>query len=178
MAVDHDKKKVVISIRGTLSPKVRSWRGSPRPLEVLPPTSCALWLLSPTPSLPPKDALTDLTGDAERLPVEGHHGTWLGHKVPASGSPAYLSPLPHTMPTPAAGRGTPAGWTGRGCRFSWEAQWEKAAGHTLSVRPNTEGQKDRKIFHLLVHSPQMPTAAELCEAQVQSQEFHLELPPA
>ncbi|XP_009877331.1 PREDICTED: sn1-specific diacylglycerol lipase alpha-like, partial [Apaloderma vittatum] len=48
VAVDHDKKKVVISIRGTLSPK---------------------------------DALTDLTGDAERLPVEGHHGTWLGHKV-------------------------------------------------------------------------------------------------
>ncbi|KAM9266617.1 diacylglycerol lipase-alpha [Cariama cristata] len=47
VAVDHDKKKVVISIRGTLSPK---------------------------------DALTDLTGDAERLPVEGHHGTWLGHK--------------------------------------------------------------------------------------------------
>uniref|UniRef100_A0A8C4RVD2 Diacylglycerol lipase-alpha n=2 Tax=Erpetoichthys calabaricus TaxID=27687 RepID=A0A8C4RVD2_ERPCA len=47
VAVDHGKKKVVISIRGTLSPK---------------------------------DALTDLTGDAERLPVEGHHGTWLGHK--------------------------------------------------------------------------------------------------
>ncbi|CAO2584675.1 Diacylglycerol lipase-alpha [Lemmus lemmus] len=47
VAVDHDKKKVVISIRGTLSPK---------------------------------DALTDLTGDAERLPVEGHRGTWLGHK--------------------------------------------------------------------------------------------------
>ncbi|NXG08491.1 DGLA lipase, partial [Sakesphorus luctuosus] len=47
VAVDHDKKKVVISIRGTLSPK---------------------------------DALTDLTGNAERLPVEGHHGTWLGHK--------------------------------------------------------------------------------------------------
>ncbi|XP_043915436.1 diacylglycerol lipase-alpha isoform X1 [Protopterus annectens] len=47
VAVDHDKKKVVISIRGTLSLK---------------------------------DALTDLTGDAERLPVEGHHGTWLGHK--------------------------------------------------------------------------------------------------
>ncbi|GCC33034.1 hypothetical protein chiPu_0011500 [Chiloscyllium punctatum] len=47
VAVDHMKKKVVISIRGTLSPK---------------------------------DALTDLTGDAERLPVEGHHGTWLGHK--------------------------------------------------------------------------------------------------
>ncbi|NXN67669.1 DGLA lipase, partial [Himantopus himantopus] len=47
VAVDHEKKKVVISIRGTLSPK---------------------------------DALTDLTGDAERLPVEGHHGTWLGHK--------------------------------------------------------------------------------------------------
>lgn len=36
---------------------------------------------SPVSSLP-KDALTDLTGDAERLPVEGHHGTWLGHKVP------------------------------------------------------------------------------------------------
>ncbi|XP_058859043.1 diacylglycerol lipase-alpha isoform X2 [Acipenser ruthenus] len=47
VAVDHEKKKVVISIRGTLSPK---------------------------------DALTDLTGDAERLPVEEQHGTWLGHK--------------------------------------------------------------------------------------------------
>uniref|UniRef100_A0A3P9QJP9 Diacylglycerol lipase-alpha n=1 Tax=Poecilia reticulata TaxID=8081 RepID=A0A3P9QJP9_POERE len=47
VAVDHAKKKVVISIRGTLSPK---------------------------------DALTDLTGDSERLPVEGQHGTWLGHK--------------------------------------------------------------------------------------------------
>ncbi|MBN3294967.1 DGLA lipase, partial [Amia calva] len=47
VAVDHGKKKIVISIRGTLSPK---------------------------------DALTDLTGDAERLPVEGQHGTWLGHK--------------------------------------------------------------------------------------------------
>nr|XP_009668431.1 PREDICTED: sn1-specific diacylglycerol lipase alpha [Struthio camelus australis] len=52
VAVDHDKKKVVISIRGTLSPK---------------------------------DALTDLTGDAERLPVEGHHGTWLGHKAARAG---------------------------------------------------------------------------------------------
>ncbi|XP_058637929.1 diacylglycerol lipase-alpha isoform X2 [Onychostoma macrolepis] len=47
VAVDHVKKKVVISIRGTLSPK---------------------------------DALTDLTGDSERLPVEEQHGTWLGHK--------------------------------------------------------------------------------------------------
>ncbi|TNM91049.1 hypothetical protein fugu_003338 [Takifugu bimaculatus] len=47
VAVDHDKKKVVISIRGTLSLK---------------------------------DALTDLTGDSERLPVEEQHGTWLGHK--------------------------------------------------------------------------------------------------
>uniref|UniRef100_A0A8C2XNW5 sn-1-specific diacylglycerol lipase n=1 Tax=Cyclopterus lumpus TaxID=8103 RepID=A0A8C2XNW5_CYCLU len=47
VAVDHAKKKVVISIRGTLSPK---------------------------------DALTDLTGDSERLPVEEQHGTWLGHK--------------------------------------------------------------------------------------------------
>uniref|UniRef100_A0AAY4BGR2 Diacylglycerol lipase-alpha n=1 Tax=Denticeps clupeoides TaxID=299321 RepID=A0AAY4BGR2_9TELE len=47
VAVDHEKKKVVISIRGTLSPK---------------------------------DALTDLTGDSERLPVEEQHGTWLGHK--------------------------------------------------------------------------------------------------
>ncbi|XP_061078415.1 diacylglycerol lipase-alpha-like isoform X2 [Conger conger] len=47
VAVDHDKKKVIISIRGTLSPK---------------------------------DALTDLTGDAERLPVEEPQGTWLGHK--------------------------------------------------------------------------------------------------
>uniref|UniRef100_A0A665WKL8 Diacylglycerol lipase-alpha n=1 Tax=Echeneis naucrates TaxID=173247 RepID=A0A665WKL8_ECHNA len=47
VAVDHEKEKVVISIRGTLSPK---------------------------------DALTDLTGDSERLPVEEQHGTWLGHK--------------------------------------------------------------------------------------------------
>ncbi|XP_060797869.1 diacylglycerol lipase-alpha [Neoarius graeffei] len=47
VAVDHGKKKVVISIRGTLSPK---------------------------------DALTDLTGDSERLPVDEHHGVWLGHK--------------------------------------------------------------------------------------------------
>ncbi|XP_030650334.1 sn1-specific diacylglycerol lipase alpha [Chanos chanos] len=47
VAVDHGKKKVIISIRGTLSPK---------------------------------DALTDLTGDSERLPVEEQHGTWLGHK--------------------------------------------------------------------------------------------------
>uniref|UniRef100_A0A3P9M7A8 Diacylglycerol lipase-alpha n=1 Tax=Oryzias latipes TaxID=8090 RepID=A0A3P9M7A8_ORYLA len=47
VAVDHVKRKVVISIRGTLSPK---------------------------------DALTDLTGDSERLPVEEQHGTWLGHK--------------------------------------------------------------------------------------------------
>ncbi|MBN3314876.1 DGLA lipase, partial [Atractosteus spatula] len=47
VAVDHGKKKVVISIRGTLSPK---------------------------------DALTDLAGDAERLPVERQHGIWLGHK--------------------------------------------------------------------------------------------------
>uniref|UniRef100_A0A3B4YNH2 Diacylglycerol lipase-alpha n=1 Tax=Seriola lalandi dorsalis TaxID=1841481 RepID=A0A3B4YNH2_SERLL len=47
VAVDHAKKRVVISIRGTLSPK---------------------------------DALTDLTGDSERLPVEEQHGTWLGHK--------------------------------------------------------------------------------------------------
>uniref|UniRef100_A0A3Q2ZNE4 Diacylglycerol lipase-alpha n=1 Tax=Kryptolebias marmoratus TaxID=37003 RepID=A0A3Q2ZNE4_KRYMA len=47
VAVDHAKKKVVISIRGTLSPK---------------------------------DALTDLTGDSERLPVEEQQGNWLGHK--------------------------------------------------------------------------------------------------
>ncbi|CAL1603811.1 unnamed protein product [Knipowitschia caucasica] len=47
VAVDHGKQKVVISIRGTLSPK---------------------------------DALTDLTGDSERLPVEEQHGIWLGHK--------------------------------------------------------------------------------------------------
>lgn len=30
-----------------------------------------------------QDALTDLTGDSERLPVEEQHGTWLGHKVRA-----------------------------------------------------------------------------------------------
>ncbi|XP_061133399.1 diacylglycerol lipase-alpha isoform X1 [Syngnathus typhle] len=47
VAVDHEKKKVVISIRGTLSLK---------------------------------DALTDLSGDSERLPVEEQQGTWLGHK--------------------------------------------------------------------------------------------------
>ncbi|KAJ8249157.1 hypothetical protein GJAV_G00231790 [Gymnothorax javanicus] len=47
VAVDHEKKKVIISIRGTLSPK---------------------------------DALTDLTGDAERLPVDEPQGIWLGHK--------------------------------------------------------------------------------------------------
>ncbi|KAG7276665.1 hypothetical protein CRUP_032014 [Coryphaenoides rupestris] len=47
VAVDHGTKKVVISIRGTLTPK---------------------------------DALTDLTGDSERLPVEEQHGNWLGHK--------------------------------------------------------------------------------------------------
>ncbi|KAJ3593253.1 hypothetical protein NHX12_005588, partial [Muraenolepis orangiensis] len=47
VAVDDGMKKVVISIRGTLSPK---------------------------------DALTDLTGDSERLPVEEQHGNWLGHK--------------------------------------------------------------------------------------------------
>lgn len=28
-----------------------------------------------------QDALTDLTGDSERLPVEEQHGNWLGHKV-------------------------------------------------------------------------------------------------
>lgn len=28
-----------------------------------------------------QDALTDLTGDSERLPLEEQHGTWLGHKV-------------------------------------------------------------------------------------------------
>lgn len=28
-----------------------------------------------------QDALTDLTGDSERLPVEEQQGTWLGHKV-------------------------------------------------------------------------------------------------
>ncbi|XP_056463042.1 diacylglycerol lipase-alpha isoform X2 [Gadus chalcogrammus] len=47
VAVDHGTKKVVISIRGTLTPK---------------------------------DALTDLTGDSERLPVEEQQGNWLGHK--------------------------------------------------------------------------------------------------
>uniref|UniRef100_A0A8K9X1U9 sn-1-specific diacylglycerol lipase n=1 Tax=Oncorhynchus mykiss TaxID=8022 RepID=A0A8K9X1U9_ONCMY len=31
-------------------------------------------------TLSPKDALTDLTGDSERLPVEEQHGNWLGHK--------------------------------------------------------------------------------------------------
>lgn len=38
-----------------------------------------------------QDALTDLTGDSERLPVEEQHGTWLGHKVRAYGfKPARL----------------------------------------------------------------------------------------
>lgn len=77
--MDHDKKKVVISIRGTLSPKVSC--------PCVYSTGCPCLFSSDTSYLPfsfPKDALTDLTGDAERLPVEGHRGTWLGHKVPAS----------------------------------------------------------------------------------------------
>lgn len=93
VAVDHDKKKVVISIRGTLSPKVcrpgllaRPWGPPRRPRGVPLPFSCAQPRPSPVPS-PHKDALTDLTGDAERLPVEGHHGTWLGHKVPTAWAP-------------------------------------------------------------------------------------------
>lgn len=78
--MDHDKKKVVISIRGTLSPKV----SCSCVYSTGPSTCCPCLFSSDTSYLPfsfPKDALTDLTGDAERLPVEGHRGTWLGHKV-------------------------------------------------------------------------------------------------
>ncbi|KAF5916857.1 hypothetical protein HPG69_007386, partial [Diceros bicornis minor] len=87
VAVDHDKKKVVISIRGTLSPKVPCPWLPAHPVDPLtapegcPPSSFCPSQPCPSPVLSPhKDALTDLTGDAERLPVEGHHGTWLGHK--------------------------------------------------------------------------------------------------
>ncbi|CAF99672.1 unnamed protein product, partial [Tetraodon nigroviridis] len=62
VAVDHDKKKVVISIRGTLSLKLYVV------FSVLKNGGIC------------QDALTDLTGDSERLPVEEQHGTWLGHK--------------------------------------------------------------------------------------------------
>lgn len=102
VAVDHDKKKVVISIRGTLSPKVccprllaRPWGPPRRPRGVPLPVSCPQPRPSPV-SSPHKDALTDLTGDAERLPVEGHHGTWLGHKVPTTWAPG--GPWP-SLPT-------------------------------------------------------------------------------
>lgn len=82
--MDHDKKKVVISIRGTLSPKV-SYPWLPHR-----PKYCGLCLTSSATFMWPlsflEDALTDLTGDAERLPVEGHRGTWLGHKVSVSTS--------------------------------------------------------------------------------------------
>lgn len=100
MAVDHDKKKVVISIRGTLSPKVRCPVTQPTPwTPSQPPRVPASFFLFSVPPLtvlsPHKDALTDLTGDAERLPVEGHHGTWLGHKVPLLvGSPGGPWPSP------------------------------------------------------------------------------------
>lgn len=36
-----------------------------------------------------QDALTDLTGDSERLPLEEQHGTWLGHKVTFSKTLTY-----------------------------------------------------------------------------------------
>lgn len=41
-----------------------------------------------------QDALTDLTGDSERLPVEEQHGTWLGHKVRADCFWSVLNPSP------------------------------------------------------------------------------------
>ncbi|ELK23428.1 Sn1-specific diacylglycerol lipase alpha, partial [Myotis davidii] len=101
VAVDHDKKKVVISIRGTLSPKDAltdltgdaerlpveghhgTWLGHKvyeTPFYVAVDHDKKKVVISIRGTLSPKDALTDLTGDAERLPVEGHHGTWLGHK--------------------------------------------------------------------------------------------------
>lgn len=69
---------------------------------------------------PPQDALTDLTGDAERLPVEGHHGTWLGHKVPPRGPRAPLSPLP----VAGVGSSLLAGLTGR----HWSERWGSRSG--------------------------------------------------
>ena len=116
VAVDHDKKKVVISIRGTLSPKVRrpvtppAPRAPSQPLGGAP-TSFSLLSAPRLTVLPaPQDALTDLTGDAERLPVDGHHGTWLGHKVasPLLGPqwPPGSSLLPAGRPGPRWGGGS------------------------------------------------------------------------
>lgn len=60
VAVDHDKKKVVISIRGTLSPKVRRPVTPPAPRAPsqplggrLPPSPCSQPHASPS-SLPPR----------------------------------------------------------------------------------------------------------------------------
>ena len=55
VAVDHDKKKVVISIRGTLSPKVRHPVAPPNPGPLTAPGGAHLLLpvLSPTPHRPP-----------------------------------------------------------------------------------------------------------------------------
>lgn len=110
MAVDHDKKKVVISIRGTLSPKVGCLRLPAHPLQPLSGAHLPLPVLpQPSPVLSlHKDALTDLTGDAERLPVEGHHGTWLGHKVLfllSAEAPCFLSSPTSTHTCPAVGVG-------------------------------------------------------------------------
>lgn len=59
VAVDHDKKKVVISIRGTLSPKVRHPVAPPNPGPLTapggrpPPSPCSQSHASPS-SLPPR----------------------------------------------------------------------------------------------------------------------------
>lgn len=117
VAVDHDKKKVVISIRGTLSPKVRRPVTPPAPWAPSQPLGGApTFSLFSAPRLTvlpaPQDALTDLTGDAERLPVEGHHGTWLGHKVPPSSrgppvAPRLLLSAASRQAWPAVGAGAP-----------------------------------------------------------------------
>ena len=76
------------------------------------PTSFSLLSAPRLTVLPaPQDALTDLTGDAERLPVDGHHGTWLGHKVapPLLGPqwpPGSSSLLPAGRPGPSWGGGS------------------------------------------------------------------------
>ena len=96
-----------------------------------PPQPCP----SPDPSLY-KDALTDLTGDAERLPVEGHHGTWLGHKVPtASWAPGPLAFSPASTQNCPVGVGVSllAGLAGRDWSEGWKVHWASLARTPIAL---------------------------------------------